>query len=549
MAAVDDFLRAISANPDDDAPRLIFADWLDENEQPERADFIRGQIQLAQLHDNDPDRLQLIAKTKRLWQRFRNQWVGALPKSVFEVLPHRGFVETAVVRYDRIDALSELLQTHPVRELILALRPNERSNRTRLEQAEAMPQLVEQLQRIPEVKRLRKLTVRPSVLYYTNELFLQVADRLSALTELESTFSVVPSENPHSRRPLRAFAQHPITSIHAVGDDSVLKRLAEERWPRLVSLRLPYSHFSVIGVRELVEAPWAKQLEVLDLSSCGLRPEAIRLLVEQRWERLHTLNLSTKNWINREAARMLLSSNNFPALRHLDLGDSDLYDDDITALADLPLLQQLRSLSLRRNAITEHAALALAESASLGQLRCFDLSDNKMGDEGVRALMHSKTMPNLVSLDIRRNHVKSDGLYGIVNSNLLSQLRVLKMTIETPSHAWPYLFANGQALESLELEGSALGDDGLQALLDAPSPPRLVDLGLNWTGLTEEALVTLARSAIARQLGDLRIATREISNDGWATLAYSPLVDSLYSLDTNQAGSGVLQRHFGNRVT
>ena len=38
------FLAAIKAAPDDDLPRLVYADWLDENGQPEYADFIRIQI-------------------------------------------------------------------------------------------------------------------------------------------------------------------------------------------------------------------------------------------------------------------------------------------------------------------------------------------------------------------------------------------------------------------------------------------------------------------------------------------------------------------------
>lgn len=42
-----DFLAAIIANPDDDAPRLIFADWLAENGQDDRAEFIRVQCKLA----------------------------------------------------------------------------------------------------------------------------------------------------------------------------------------------------------------------------------------------------------------------------------------------------------------------------------------------------------------------------------------------------------------------------------------------------------------------------------------------------------------------
>lgn len=38
------FLNAITAQPDDDLPRLVYADWLDENGQSPRAEFIRLQI-------------------------------------------------------------------------------------------------------------------------------------------------------------------------------------------------------------------------------------------------------------------------------------------------------------------------------------------------------------------------------------------------------------------------------------------------------------------------------------------------------------------------
>jgi uncharacterized protein (TIGR02996 family) len=41
------FLAEILEHPDDDTPRLIYTDWLDENGQPERAAFIRLQCELA----------------------------------------------------------------------------------------------------------------------------------------------------------------------------------------------------------------------------------------------------------------------------------------------------------------------------------------------------------------------------------------------------------------------------------------------------------------------------------------------------------------------
>jgi uncharacterized protein (TIGR02996 family) len=41
------FLQAILADPDDDAPRLVDADWLDERGDPARGEFIRVQCQLG----------------------------------------------------------------------------------------------------------------------------------------------------------------------------------------------------------------------------------------------------------------------------------------------------------------------------------------------------------------------------------------------------------------------------------------------------------------------------------------------------------------------
>lgn len=46
-------LAAVCQFPDDDTPRLVLADWLDEHEQHERAEFIRVQVELARLQQNE----------------------------------------------------------------------------------------------------------------------------------------------------------------------------------------------------------------------------------------------------------------------------------------------------------------------------------------------------------------------------------------------------------------------------------------------------------------------------------------------------------------
>src|SRR3954451_10228135 len=49
MPDAESFIAAVAANPADDLPRLVFADWLDENGDPARAGFIRDHVRRAKL--------------------------------------------------------------------------------------------------------------------------------------------------------------------------------------------------------------------------------------------------------------------------------------------------------------------------------------------------------------------------------------------------------------------------------------------------------------------------------------------------------------------
>jgi uncharacterized protein (TIGR02996 family) len=71
-------LAAIIAHPDEDTPRLVYADWLQEHDQPERAEYIRLSIQLANLRYGDPDSdaryWQLREERDPLVSRFYKRW-------------------------------------------------------------------------------------------------------------------------------------------------------------------------------------------------------------------------------------------------------------------------------------------------------------------------------------------------------------------------------------------------------------------------------------------------------------------------------------------
>lgn len=59
-------LDEIRARPGDPAPRLVYADWLDDHGHIERAEFLR--VQLAASTATDPDDPAFRAATERLWQ-------------------------------------------------------------------------------------------------------------------------------------------------------------------------------------------------------------------------------------------------------------------------------------------------------------------------------------------------------------------------------------------------------------------------------------------------------------------------------------------------
>ncbi len=72
------FLRAIRDRPHDDLPRLVYADWLDEHGDPERAEFIRLQCALAAAPPGgrDADRRReraLLMRHGRAWRRGQPQ--------------------------------------------------------------------------------------------------------------------------------------------------------------------------------------------------------------------------------------------------------------------------------------------------------------------------------------------------------------------------------------------------------------------------------------------------------------------------------------------
>jgi uncharacterized protein (TIGR02996 family) len=76
-----DFLRAVADDPDDDAPRLAYADWLEEHGDPDRATFIRLQCRTAERERSeevafpDPE----VRRADELIEANEDRWGAELP--------------------------------------------------------------------------------------------------------------------------------------------------------------------------------------------------------------------------------------------------------------------------------------------------------------------------------------------------------------------------------------------------------------------------------------------------------------------------------------
>jgi uncharacterized protein (TIGR02996 family) len=123
------FLQAIIANPEDDAHRLIFADWLDERGDP-RAPFIRIQCQQASLPQGDPREEALRIEEWRLSKPACDAFARSVSEALDPYFRHcgrgiyrRGLPDAVYLRPDDtldhfIQHARELFQLAPIQKIL-----------------------------------------------------------------------------------------------------------------------------------------------------------------------------------------------------------------------------------------------------------------------------------------------------------------------------------------------------------------------------------------------------------------------------------------------
>jgi uncharacterized protein (TIGR02996 family) len=381
------FLKDILANPDDDTPRLVFADWLDENGDPERAEFLRVQCRLARLPERDPGRKALEQRSgellngyqdvplprprrKQTHQRVYNQerWKTPLPPWVNSSTFRRGFSATAFI--DDANLLQflthpeELWRHTPVEGLRVSVSGIE-NDRPQIEQ---LLSLLAELQ--ADLGRLR---------------FLSLADR-GMTDELALTFLLCPGFSGLTRLQLGESYLGDITLV-GLANSAHLRSLVTLDCTGIFDDEGVSTRLSPAGVGALAGSPHLAGLRELVL---------------------------TRNNVGDAGAAALARSPYLRLLERLEVYDSYLGNEGAAALADSPVLDGVRALGISSNICvwspdygtsadpdSDAALLALAKSRHLGNVEHLDLAFGAASDRALFTLLDSKKLPKLQRVEIR----------------------------------------------------------------------------------------------------------------------------------------------------
>lgn len=116
-------MQTIIEQPDDDTPRLIYADWLEEQGQQPRGEFIRVQCEAADLFrrgKNLPRAFGLRERQNALLRKHEKTWIKEFQPFVENWTFERGFIEYVALAAQRFLEQGDFLFARaPLRRLYL----------------------------------------------------------------------------------------------------------------------------------------------------------------------------------------------------------------------------------------------------------------------------------------------------------------------------------------------------------------------------------------------------------------------------------------------
>jgi len=304
------FLAAILATPDDDTPRLVFADWLDErgtDDDRARAALIRAQCRAEVLPEGGTARKKLAREANALIRAHGKRWAApltALQLGVDHYEFPRGFLDSV-----RMSATTFARNAKKLFDAVPTLR------------AAHFVHAANELQALTKCKYLSRLaSVNVSDMCWCGNCPIhRDLDALFKCEKLDALTTLI----VHSDRMDAAGAR---------------KLAACAGLAKLKALDVSYNPLGEAGVTAMLKSKHLGNLTELYLSSCELGDAGLKALARAK---------------------------GLPALRKLVLTGNELTADGLGAFVASPLFAQLTHLDLWHNPIkhTGAKALAAAESA------------------------------------------------------------------------------------------------------------------------------------------------------------------------------------------
>ncbi len=523
-------MQAIIDHTDDEGLRLVYADWLEEQGEAERAELIRVQCRLAHLAEDAPERPALELRDRVLtataakdWCRFGGKvgsdwrWHGGLPEAV--TLGSRELLQHG----------ADLFALAPIRDLTLRpLDPHDidtlaaspllgRLHSLDVSQTDTPPQgatrnlldsEVTQLIASPHLGGLRRLVLARNRVGTGTMRALVAAHHLSGLRELDLQNNVCGAAAMEILAQARLFTQltHLDLSGNVLGAAGLQALAASPLCQSLTMLRLTNTQLQPTGLGALASSPHFKRLvrlEVngnpalgsaglealaasrtlgalteLNLSSTALGLTGTRALAASATLRPHFLELGN-NHLDARALAPLANCDAASGLTHLDLWSNPLGDDGAKTLASSARLGRLRFLGLAATGLSAWGVKDVASANHFGGLETLNLQGNGLGDEALQALAAFPQLAWLRCLDLSANEFSDDGVRALATTKHLRRLTTLVLNHTRVGDAgllalWLSPFV--ECLTRLEVAATEITERGLEALLDLPRPPRLVRL-------------------------------------------------------------------------